>query len=74
MALPLDSIKIDERRRWSRASEEVHTGQLHAITGIPREVSVPKNGNFTALNLFVLGCAPSASVFRPTADPEYPIP
>ena len=65
---------MDERRRWSRASDEVHTEQLHAITGIPCDVPVPKNVIFTALNWFVLEYVPSASVFRLTADLEYPIP
>jgi hypothetical protein len=34
---------IEERSLLSRASDEVHTSQLHAMTGTPCDVPVPKN-------------------------------
>jgi len=40
---------MEERKRLSRVSAEVHTEQLQAITGMPCEVPLPKKVTFTAL-------------------------
>jgi hypothetical protein len=37
------SMAMDDRSRLSRRSVDLHTSQLHAITGTPWEVPVPRN-------------------------------
>src|ERR1700744_1251787 len=54
ITLPLSSRSSDVRKRLSRASAEVQTSQLQAITGTPCEVPVPKKVIFTIPVAFAL--------------------
>ena len=51
--LPASSINMEVRSLLSLLSVEVHASQLHAITGTPCEVPVPKKVIFN-VNGFVL--------------------
>ena len=46
-APPEAETQAPQRRRLSRGSDEVQTGQSHPICGTPTEVPVPRNRNFT---------------------------
>jgi hypothetical protein len=46
MFLPSNEIKMEQRKRLSFKSVDLHTAQVQAITGTPWEVPVPRKVTF----------------------------